>query len=333
MDIHFNKKEKAVGTFLILIVLILVTVLLVIGRGKDWFKRYATYYTIFNESYNLQDDAAVKLYNTDIGKVKKIVLYKDKVKIELRILEDYAQRIKIDSVASVARPAFFYGTEYISIKPGSLKAPILPRGGEIPSEPRKSIEEMLTEYGIQEMAQKLIESIQNIFEIVERLKDPEGPLFTTLGNINKTTLHVEGITRDMQAGKGTMGQFLKSSELIETVLSELGRMDAILKDIQVASDRAPEIMIQFQASLDKVGDILNAVSENVSSIKTIMQEAEKGSHDLPELTRSAKVGLRKLRDTLDNANKVLESLQRNIFIRSNLPPETQGQRTDAGLRQ
>jgi len=333
MDINFNKKEKAVGTFLILIVMTLITVLLVIGRGKDWFKRYVTYYTIFSESYNVQDNSAVKLYNTDIGKVKKIVLFKNRVKIELKILEDYAHRIKTDSIASVQRPAFFYGAEYISIKPGSIEAPMIPKGGEIPSEPRKSIEDMLNEYGVQDMATKLIDSIQNIFEIVKRLKDPEGPLFTTLSNINKTTSHVEGITRDMQAGKGTMGQFLKSSELIEAILSELGKMDAILKNIQVASAKAPEVMVQLQASLDKIGDILDEVFENVSSIKIVLQEAEKGSHNIPELTRSAKHGLQELRDTLDNADKILKSLQKNIFIRSNIPPETKGGRTDAGLRQ
>ncbi|MEE8400036.1 MAG: hypothetical protein V3S89_13580 [Desulfobacterales bacterium] len=60
MDTNFNKREKTVGTFLILIGIVLLTVLLVIGRGKDWFKTYITYYAVFEESYNLQDNAPVK---------------------------------------------------------------------------------------------------------------------------------------------------------------------------------------------------------------------------------------------------------------------------------
>jgi len=333
MDTNFNRKEKAVGTFLILIVITLITILLVIGRGKDWFKRYGTYYTIFNESYNLQDNAAVKLYNTDIGKVKKITLFKDKVKIELTVLEDYAYRIKSDSIAVVQRPAFFYGTEYISIKPGSPQATVIPEGGEIPSEPRKSIEDMLNEFGVQDTGKKLIESIQNLTEIIKRLKNPEGPLFATLNHIHKTTIHVEGITRDIQAGKGTMGQFLKSSQLIEMILAELEKVDAILKNVQVASTKAPEAMTQLQVSLDKVKDILDEVFESVTSVKTVLQEVENGSHDVPKLTQSAKRGLSELRETLDNADKILQSLQKNIFIRPNIPPETKGERTDAGLRQ
>ena len=48
-----------------------------IGRGQGLFKKYVTYYTTFNESYNLQTNAAVKLFKTDIGKVKQITLAKE----------------------------------------------------------------------------------------------------------------------------------------------------------------------------------------------------------------------------------------------------------------
>jgi phospholipid/cholesterol/gamma-HCH transport system substrate-binding protein len=332
MELNFSKKEKAVGTFLILIAVTLLTTVLVIGSGKDWFETYVKYYTIFDESYNLQEGAAVKLYNTEIGKVKKITLFKNKVKVELSVLEDYAYRIKTDSIAIVQSPAIFYGTQYISIKPGSPEASPIPKGGEIPSEPRKSIEDILNEFGVEETGKKLISSIKNITEIVKRLKDPKGPLFVTLDNLEKTTIHVEGITRDIQAGQGTLGQFLKSSKLIEAILSELDKIDAILKNFQMASAKAPDAMVQLKESLDKVKLILDEVFKSVSSIKVVLQEVEKGSDDIPKLTQSAKRGLRELRDTLDNADKILQSLQKNIFIRSNLPPEIKGERTDAGLR-
>lgn len=333
MDTNFNRKEKAVGTFLILIAIILLTILLIIGRGKDWFKTYVNYYTIFDESYNLKKDAAVKLYNTEIGSVKNITLFKDKVKVELTVLEDYAYRIKTDSIAVVQSPAFFYGTEYVSIRPGSSEGFPIAKGGEIPSEPRKSIEDLLNEYGVEDTAKKLIESINSIVEIVKQLKDEEGPLFTTLNNIHKATYHLEGITRDIQAGRGTMGQLFKSSELIEKIFLELDRVDGILQNVQAVSINAPEAMDQLQASLEKIKLILDEAFESVSSIKVVLQEVEKGSHDIPELTQSAKRGLRELRETLDNADKILQSLQKNIFIRYNLPPETKGKRTDASLRQ
>ncbi|MCJ7616946.1 MAG: hypothetical protein MUO43_10470, partial [Desulfobacterales bacterium] len=69
MEVDYNKKEKIVGTFVIGIVILMLTMLIIIGRGKDWFKTYIIYYTTFEESYNLKENAAVKLYKADIGKV------------------------------------------------------------------------------------------------------------------------------------------------------------------------------------------------------------------------------------------------------------------------
>ncbi len=47
MELKFDKKEKAVGLFIICIAMLLLTTVIVIGRGKGWFKTYITYYTIF----------------------------------------------------------------------------------------------------------------------------------------------------------------------------------------------------------------------------------------------------------------------------------------------
>jgi phospholipid/cholesterol/gamma-HCH transport system substrate-binding protein len=332
MDTNFNRNEKLVGTFLITIALVLLVILLIIGRGKDWFKVYITYYTIFDESYNIQEDSAVKLYNTEVGKVKKITLFKDKVKVELTVLEDYASRIKTDSVAVVESPAFFMGTEYVSIKPGGPDAGIIPEGGEIPSIAKKSITDFMTELGLQEIAKKVVIAAEDLVEIVKKLKDPQGPLFATLDNAYKTTFHVEGLTRDMQAGKGTVGKLLKSSELLDAIQSQLKKVDKILENVAEASTRAPKTIDRVTDSLDSVKSILDEVLESVSRIKRILGEAEKGSREIPKISQSARRGLEEARTALEDADKIMQSLQKNILIRSNLPPEPKGETVDAGLR-
>jgi len=72
MELDFSKKEKIVGTFMITVTVLLLVTVVIIGRGKDWFKTYIRYYTVFDEGYNLQPDTPVKLFSADIGKVKDI---------------------------------------------------------------------------------------------------------------------------------------------------------------------------------------------------------------------------------------------------------------------
>ena len=317
MEVDYNKKEKIVGTFVIGIVILMLTMLIIIGRGKDWFKTYITYYTTFEESYNLKEDAAVKLYKADIGKVKKITLAEDKVRVELVILEDYSSRIRSDSVAVVDSPTFI-GSEYISIIPGTADAPLIEKGGEIPSRERKSVDDILAEFEVEKTVKMIIPAIQGIAEIAQIMRDPNGPLFTALDNFNKTLSYVEIVSRDIEAGKGTIGGIIRSRELLDKIFSDLDKLGEILEDINNASSKTPVILDQ--------------VSKSVSSIKRIIKQVE-DSNNIPEITRSVKNGVQEIRYGVEEIDKVVQSLQKNFLIKSNLPPEEEPENIDAGLRQ
>ncbi len=332
MDLDFSKKEKAVGTFVICIIVILLTTVVIIGRGKDWFKTYITYYTTFDESYNLKEDAAVKLFKADIGKVKKIILVKNRVKVKLAILEEYSSRIRRDSVAIVESPTFI-GSEYISIKPGSADSPLIPEGGEINSMAKKSISNVMSEFQVEETAKKVIRAVQDLSEIMQIMWDPDGPFFTAITNINKTISHVEAIICDIQAGKGTVGSMLKSREILQIILDDLDKVTQILESIAEASSKAPEITNKVQDNLAIIKKVGEEVLDSTSSIKRILKEVEEGSHDIPEVTRSTKRGINEIRDGVENIDKVVKSLQKNFLIRPNLPPEPKGKNIDASLRQ
>ncbi len=296
MELDFNKKEKIAGIFIIGIAILLLATVIIIGRGKDWFKTYITYYTAFEESYNLKVDTPVKLFNADIGKVKNITLVGDKVKVKLIILEDYQSRIRTDSIATVESPTLI-GSEYISIIPGSKDAPLIPKEGDIPSRAKRSIADLLNEFQVEKTTKMVVDAVQEISRIVLLLRDPEGPLFTALDNANKTLAHIEKITRDISSGKGTLGNIVKSRDLLDHI----------------------------HQNLDKVEDA-------VDTLKTILSNIEKGSHDIPKATQSATKGIHEIRSTVDDIDKVVQSLKQNFLIRSNLPPETKAENVDAGLR-
>lgn len=296
MELDFNKKEKIAGIFIIGIAFLLLATVIIIGRGKDWFKKYITYYTAFEESYNLIVDTPVKLFNADIGKVKDITLVGDKVKVKLIILEDYQSRIRTDSVATVESPTLI-GSEYISIIPGSNDAPLIPQEGDIPSRAKRSIDDLLNEFQVEKTMKMVVDAVQEISRIVLLLRDPGGPLFTALDNANKTLANIEKITRDISSGKGTLGNIVQSRDLLDHI----------------------------HLNLFKVEDA-------VDTLKTILSNIEKGSHDIPKVTQSATKGIHEIRSAVEDIDEVVQSLKQNFLIRSNLPPETKAENVDAGLR-
>ncbi len=345
MQTSFSRAEKSVGTFVIAIAVLLLTTVVMLGRGKEWFAEEVTFYTTFKESYNLQDNAAVKLFKADIGKVKQISLGEDNVNVKLAILAKYASRIRTDSVAVVDSPTLI-GSEYISIIPGSPNAPKIPVGGTIPSIEKKSIADLLKEFEVEKTALLTVRMIQDLAELVAVLNKPDGPLLTALANIEKTSGHLVRIAGDVQQGRGALGSLVASRELIDGVMSNLGKVDALLDDIRSVSARGPAVMDQVSGNLATLQTAGEGVVSGVETLKTILQDTRRslatvqivlenlkaGSRDIPHVTDTAREGIREIREGVRNIDRVVQSLQRNILIRSNLPDEPSAMDSAAGIR-
>jgi phospholipid/cholesterol/gamma-HCH transport system substrate-binding protein len=345
MDMEFSKIERLVGIFIIGVSMLLLATLVIIGRGKDWFETYISYYTTFNESYNLQENAAVKLFKADIGVVKKITLEKNRVRVKLAIQERYASRIRQDAVAVVESPTLI-GSEYISINPGSAQSPLIPELGEIPSQEKRSLTDILAEFQVEKTGMLVVKTIQNISVLAEKLAEPNGPLLSTLDNIQKTSSHVEKIAGDLKAGKGPMGTILKSDDLLKQILLNIERLGTILQNIQDATAKAPDTMAMVQDNLtlygnagrivvsraNQAGEILEKIRRAAADLQIIMKNVKAGSTDVPRISTSFRDGVDEIRVGVEEINRVVDSLQQNIFIRSKLPAEPMPATTDADAR-
>ena len=324
MEVDFNKREKIVGIFIISVTILLLTTVIIIGRGKDWFKKYIPYYTTFNESYNLQANSPVKLLDANIGKVKKITIVGNKVKVSLAILEEFRSRIRTNSVATVKSPTII-GAEYIYIIPGSEDAPLIQRGDEIPSKAKKTITDYLDEFQVEKTIKIVVDAVQNISAIVKTLHDPQGPLFTTFDRVNKTLANIEKITKDIESGKGTVGGLLKTRNLLDQIHRNLDKVEDNLIILEKIENGVLE-------NIPDIRKIVKDLTKSVEAIKIIVANIKKGSHDIPKVTQSASDGIYEIRSAVENIDKVVQSIQKNFLIKPNLPPEPEPVNVDSGLR-
>jgi len=345
MDLDFSSKEKIVGTFAICITILILATIIIIGRGKDWFRASVIFYATFSESYNLKENAAVKMYNTDIGLIKDISIPGQKVKLTLKIYEDFAERIKDDAIATVESPTLI-GDEYVSIKPGSREAPPLMENTEIRTVAKKSLADILEEFEVEKTAKMVVTAIQGISETAQELRAPEGPLMTSLDNIEKMTGHVEKLTAGLKAGEGTVGSILQSRELIEALLARIDTLGEILENLSAATEKTPQTVELVNTNLEtlkefsnkasgsflRLENILREVDDSIRAIKSILANVEEGSHDIPAIIKSTRQGIDDIRDSVEDADKIIQSIQQNPLIRSNLPPEPEARPTDSGLR-
>jgi methyl-accepting chemotaxis protein len=176
----------------------------------------------------------------------------------------------------------------------------------------------MTELEVEKTAKMFVRSLQAISEMVEHLRDPEGPLYTSLDSMAEAMAHIQAVTREIREGKGSIGRLVQSEELLQNIYEKLNNVNRILKNIENATEKAPGIMDDLKKSMNMINQILANI--------------EKGSQDVPVVTKSTKHGISEIRDSMEEVDKVVQSVQKNFLIRPNLPPEPKGENIDAGLR-
>lgn len=297
MEMTFTTREKIVGFFIVGIIVLLLATVVLIGRGKDWFETYVTYYTTFKESHNLTENTPVKLFNTKIGKVEKITLVGNMVNVRLAILENYAARIRTDTLASVKSPTFI-GSEYVEIKPGSPDAPLTPEGGEISALEKKSIADTLAEFQVEKTAKMLIEAVQNLSLIIQSLQDPKGPLFALFDHANNSLASLDMIVQDIRSGKGTLGGILTSRALLDDIHDKIDRIGAILENVNQATAKTPETM--------------QVVQDTLKASQTFMQGLGKAAAKAPQTLDEVQNTLKVSQKVLQDINKTTAKLPATI---------------------
>ena len=293
-------REKMVGLFIVITAGLALGIIVFIGKGQHWFKERTTYYIYFDEGYNLKPGSQVKLFNTWIGSVDKVELTKDnRVKITVKVFKDLAGKIRSNSVATVDSPTII-GSEFIAITPGSPEQPAIPKGGIIPSKPKKNIGEYLKEFEVQQKIEDFGQLISDLKIVLERLKDPNGPLFGTLYNI-------EDITNKLKNGEGNLGRLVMHEDLYQEMMLAIKEIRKISAGINALTVRMDKGVRSLPDTMETINDSVHKLDHIMSQLKTTMERA-------PAMQRQ-------LEEALTETNSILESVKKNFFIRLNLPPE------------
>ena len=300
MEEGFTRREKLVGFFLLAMIIVTMVTLLVIAQGKGWFQPQKTFLIKFKQGYNLRQGSLVKMFNTEIGKVTAMrvsrVMDENQVEITIKVLAEYGDLIRQDSIAEVVSPTLI-GSEYVEISPGSSGYPPIQDYGTIPSQARKSMTDSIAEFFNEERIQQFQTILTNFTQFSEQLKNHEKVWLSTVK-------HVDEIMVAMLEAKGTMGQLLMKQDFLNRLDASLAQMDRVLKEAQnIAGDLRPAA---------------KAVAQEIDTLKGILADIKEGTQEFPGLMESAG-------EATQGGKEVVDAVKANPLIRMTLPKDKPSQ--------
>ncbi len=320
--------DQIVGVFLVVTLVLLIISLVFIGGGKGWFRQYDPYYAVFREGYGLQPGSRVEMLNIEIGKVTSIEIDEsNQVQVSLKLLESYADKVRADSLLTVTGTPIL-GTSYLSLTPGSPSAPPLPKDSRIPSEDKKSITDYLEYVRSLELEEKFETAtriMENVAQITERLKEPEGPLFGPLHELHLMLGH-------LKRGEGALGRILREDGLYVSAEQSMAEAAPLLANLRSVSGELVRITVETETALAQFGDVMDRVSSLLATLQPVVETFPQMTEDVRHLLRSLPPVVQSARRTMDDAGEAVGALKRNPLVRMGLPAEEPRKPLELDLR-
>src|ERR1051326_8486317 len=292
----FRRVNEITGTFVLVVVAVLIATVFWTGRSQRWFRRNVTLRIVLPEAgaAGIRQGSEVHFLGTRVGTVSDVIVdTTGRMQARTSIRHDFFRFVRADSSAVVKKKFGVAGDSFFEITRGEGE-PL----------PKKNASIVCNEQ-IQSALESAIEEIRR--ETVLVLKKTSGGLdtWTELGaDLRKTRERLESLIAGVEQGQGSVGKLLTETALADEAQAGLARANQTMRELQGVVTNLNVAAKNVQAGSERLPEITAAVANE--------------ARDLPGLVRQTQTSMREL-------ERLIEAMQRHWLLRkyvndTNPPP-------------
>jgi phospholipid/cholesterol/gamma-HCH transport system substrate-binding protein len=281
----FRHVNAITGTFVLVIVVVLIAAIVLTGRSQRWFRDNVTLRIVLPETgaAGIQQGSEVYFLGTLVGTVSDVIVdAAGRMEARANIRRDFFRFVRADSSAVVKRKLFVWGDAYFEITRG--------QGQPLPEKNASIIcNEHLPsamEATLEEVRREAVPTLKKLSAGLDTWTKLGTDLITTRERLDQLIGRVDNMAADLQESKGTVGKLLTDPEVADE-----------LKALLVKANRSVD---ELQVTLNN----LQKASTNLPMISDALSEAK----DLPGL-------LLQTQQTLHEIESLVQGMQRHWLIR------------------
>lgn len=279
----FRHVHAITGTFVLVVLVILIAALVFAGRSQRWFIGNVALQIVLPEegAAGIRQGSEVYFLGTLVGSVSDVrVDQAGRMEAEARIRRDFFLFVRADSSAVVKRK-FGVGDAYFEITRGH-GAPLPNKGASIVC--NEQLPSAL-ETAIGEIRNEAVPALKKLNAGLDTWTALGAGLVTTREGLDQLLVRANGILADLQEGKGTAGRLLTDPAAAEELKTLLGKANRSMDELQVTLTHlkaASENLQLASAKLPAISDTLGAEAK-----------------DLPGLVLQTQVSMRELQRLIE----------------------------------
>jgi phospholipid/cholesterol/gamma-HCH transport system substrate-binding protein len=290
-----NSLETRLGVFVVLVAMAAVFIVETLGGMASFHGGYRLN-ALFDTAQDLKVGNSVKMAGVEIGRVEKIALTGDRVKVTMKLHSDVV--VKTDSKA-VIKFTGLMGQNFVAINFGTPDAPRAVDGAVLATEEQPDLNAIMTKLdgattGIQNLTKSFTpDTINNLMgPLVDFVKQNSGHISGAISNI-------ENISGQIASGEGTVGKLIYSDSLYNSALVTVTNLQDTVADVR-------QVVNGISDGKGTIGKLVtdetlyNATTASMTNLDQILRKVNQGQGTIGRLVndqefyKNAKLSLQKL---------------------------------------
>ena len=261
------QRERAlklrVGIFVLISLLAFLGTIYALGARARLFESRYTIYAEFTQVAGLAEGATVRLAGVQIGRVRDIRLSSEpggKVRVEMTVAKQYANRIRKDSVARIATQGLL-GDKIVEITVGTASAPPVQSGEVLATRDPFEIGDAISQSA---------ETIKGITGLAEAFRQ-------TAETLNQSGLIADASATVMAARALTEALGKDASDTLKSARGVTERVGRLIDQVEKGPGLAHTLLYEEPVALRRVNDV-------IASTQALLDRVERGEGALGVLT-------------------------------------------------
>jgi phospholipid/cholesterol/gamma-HCH transport system substrate-binding protein len=309
-----NTLETRLGLFVALAATVAFLLITSVG-GLDRFRAGLHLHALFSTVQELKPGDRIKMGGVEIGRVEKIQIAEDKVKVTMKLRPDAV--VRTDSVATI-KSAGLMGQNFVAIDFGTPDAKPLMNNQIVNTAEQPDLNAVMSKLdnvasGIENITKSFAgDKIDNLLgPLTDLLKQNSEPLTASIANM-------KSISTQIAEGKGTVGKLIYDDALFTSALDTVTNLQSNIQDtteeIKLALADARKIIDNVNAGQGSLGLMVKdeafyrEATASMTNLKEILQKINQGDGTVGKLVNDQEF-YENAKLTLQKVDKATEGLE------------------------
>lgn len=281
----FRRVNEITGTFVLVIIAVLIGVVLWTGHSQRWFKSRVTLRIVLPEAgaAGIRQGSEVCFLGTLVGSVSDVIVdTTGRMEAEANIRRDFFRFVRADSFAVVKMKFGVAGDSYFEITRGQGE-PLPENNASIVC---KEQYQSALEAAVEEIRGQTLPVLKKTSAGMDTWTALGTNLITTQARLEQLVDRLNDIASSVEQGKGTAGKLVTDPALANAAQNLLARANEVMGGLQGMATNLNVAVKNLQDGTTRLPEITGAVADEAKDLPGVVRQTQSSMREVERLVEA-----------------------------------------------